>query len=728
MANTLKASVQIDVSKAERNLARLMKKINDVNSAVNKTNSSNKKVEDSIKRKTNAEEQFNSKVKEANKSIHKQKNLFDSIAHSLKGLAATYLGVMGATAMINTSDTITSAENKFNHMNGGDTAATQQQLDKMYHSAQKVRMGYADMMSNVGKSMTLAGDAFGDNIDNAIRFQEIMAQAYTLGGASAAEQSSSMYQMIQGLGSGILQGDELRSVREGAPLAYKAIEEFAQGIYGAEENLKDLASQGKITSDIVVAAIMRAGEGAEGLDAQFKKTSMTFAQAGIMLKNTATKAFEPVLQQLNDILNSEQGKKFITIISNALIKIASVLGVVLNVVTVIFNFVIEHWNFFKPLILGGLALIISMIITMQFALFKMFAIATLGVIKTNIAMAGWIAVFTAILICINRLNKGVSDAATYIANIALVVAIVIMGALTAMAVKALLTGAIFTMSFGMWALFVIAIILVLLAAFLSFTEQIVGFVYAAGAFIWNIVIGIVNGIIQFLWTMFAVPWMSIIEWVLNVFNGGFNSFGDAVKNLLGNIISWFLSLGKVVTKIIDAIFGTNWTGGLESLQGKLLEWGKNENAITLNKNMPDMLQRVSVTNAWDAGYAKGGAIKSSINEWGSGLKDKFSTNALADKLGLNYSNFDDIAAADAKTADNTGKMADSMQLAEEDLEYLKNIAHMEWKKEYTTASIKIDMTNNNTINDAGDWEGWFNKLGEVLNEELSAQAQGVYAY
>ena len=53
---------------------------------------------------------------------------------------------------------------------------------------------------------------------------------------------------------------------------------------------------------------------------------------------------------------------------------------------------------------------------------------------------------------------------------------------------------------------------------------------------------------------------------------------------------------------------------------------------------------------------------------------------------------------------------------------------MEWKKEYTTASIKIDMTNNNTINDSGDWEGWFNKLGEVLNEELSAQAQGVYAY
>ena len=122
--------------------------------------------------------------------------------------------------------------------------------------------------------------------------------------------------------------------------------------------------------------------------------------------------------------------------------------------------------------------------------------------------------------------------------------------------------------------------------------------------------------------------IGIIEWVLNVFNGGFDSFGDAVKNLLGNIIGWFLSLGTVVTKIIDAIFGTNWTEGLSELKANVEGWGKNESSITLDRDAPFEIERKDVGNAWNAG-----------NEFGDGLQEKlesFTGGSDTENLISNY--------------------------------------------------------------------------------------------
>ena len=129
----------------------------------------------------------------------------------------------------------------------------------------------------------------------------------------------------------------------------------------------------------------------------------------------------------------------------------------------------------------------------------------------------------------------------------------------------------------------------------SATGIICGAVLVLAAIIGNTVIGLLNAIIQFIWSIFVEPFLGIIEWILNVCNGGFNSFGDAVANLIGNIISWFLSLGKVVTKIIDAIFGTDWTGGLNALQDKVLAWGKNENSITLDREAPTIDHRFELS-------------------------------------------------------------------------------------------------------------------------------------
>ena len=147
----------------------------------------------------------------------------------------------------------------------------------------------------------------------------------------------------------------------------------------------------------------------------------------------------------------------------------------------------------------------------------------------------------------------------------------------------------------------------------SATGIICGAVLVLAAIIGNTVIGLLNAIIQFIWSIFVEPFLGIIEWILNVCNGGFNSFGDAVANLIGNIISWFLSLGKVVTKIIDAIFGTDWTGGLNALQDKVLAWGKNENSITLDREAPTIDHRFEYGDAWSKGYDVHATVKASTS-------------------------------------------------------------------------------------------------------------------
>jgi tape measure domain-containing protein len=265
---------------------------------------------------------------------------------------------------------------------------------------------------------------------------------------------------------------------------------------------------------------------------------------------------------------------------------------------------------------------------------------------------------------------------------------------------------------------VVAIINKVTGSSISATGLICGAIAVAGAFIGNTVIGLLNALIQYIWAIFVAPFLGIVEWILNVCNGGFNSFGDAVANLIGQIIGWFLNLGKVVTTIIDAIFGTNWTAGLESLQSSVTAWGKNENAITLDKNAPTIDYRFEYGDAWAAG-----------NDFGKGVDAKiggmFNTGGLGDSSGFDLG---DIAAYTGETANNTGKTADALAVTEEQLEYLRDIAERDAINRFTTAEVKIDMTGmTNRIDGSADLDGVISQLTEGFTEALVTAAEGVHA-
>ena len=787
MANKqLTATVRFNVSQAEKSIDRLVNKINKISNALNKTTNNNvekqlnrsSSIIDKIKTKTQEWANKNKKVEDSAKRINdqykKSGSLVSMINGKIKRLIGTYLGVLGLKGTVKVSDKITSSENKLNYIsaiNAGESGinadgsysnatlkTTQQIMDKMYAGSKKVRMEYTDMMSNVSKSMALASGAFKNNTDNAIRFQEVMAEAYAVGGASADEMSTSMYQLIQALGSGVLAGDELRSVREGAPIAYQAIEQFAQGIYHTDESLKQLAADGKITSDIVVAAILDAGN---QMDSAFNQTSITFDQLWAQIKSAATYAFIPVSNSLNEMLNKavENGmvQKFETLFYN----IAQAILVIFNVISKGIDWIANNWYWLQYIVYAVLTAIIIHLGIMA-------AQAVITGIKSFIAFLTGLSPLYLWIIVIGM----VVAAIVWLSNTAVSGCEFIVYALTIVAAGLVLIGLLTGSTALIIAATIIAAIGLLLAVFYKWGDTITEWIYKIGAGIYNFFTGWIDGIIQYFYSRFVEPIAGIIEWFVNAFNGGFTSVGGGIQNFIGQLLSAIIGLVKPFAKLLDKVFGWDVNSMIESAQTNMKDWGKNETAVTykveaptvssmagaLGFNLPD---RISYTEAGELGKKHGAIAQEKLGELGNNIKDKVSDFNLLESVGnvgkvisdkfskfknanvgtnkFGSSNFPDISdPAYALTTtpiedllsnidDNVGDISDSMDLTNDDLEYLRKIAGMEWRNEFTTAEIKVDMTNHNNINGERDWDGMLTYLSDKLHEEMINAAYGVHA-
>lgn len=798
----LTVRVRLNTKDAERNIGRLVNNINRINNSLNKAaNGTSANLPKNMRNAASETHRWADAVKRVNTSLNGSKSLIGSINSGLKTLASRYLGIVGMGSVIKTSDTITSSENKLNYVSarnlgasgtnadGSYTQATfnasQDAMDKMYTSAQKVRMSYGDMMSNVSKSMALAGKSFDNNTDKAIRFQEIMAEAYAVGGASAQEMHTSMYQMIQALGAGILAGDELRSVREGAPLAYQAIEEFAQEVYGTEESLKDLASQGKITSDMVVAAVMDSGK---TMDKAFAQTEQTFAQTWNQIKNAATRAFLPVAKVLRTALNKAIDSGLISKAEKIFTAIAKAVLIVCKVIENVINWIADNWNWLKHVILIGLSMFIAyFLIAKTVAIASAIASAVAWMIA-NLTLLVVIATVGLLIYTFILFKTGAIDACT-----AITIAILILGA--AIGVVMLIMG-------NMWGLLVIGITLALVAI-IHFFEYIAGAITWLGILFKNIGLEIAGFFVALSWVV-ANAFMTAVEFVVDCFNGSISwicalavNLWETLKTISTNIgiafeNAWIWAKNSFWEFIADVVDGVSRLepviNGIAKLLGKDgVDFGAISSGIRSKKSEYIDYVKVNAFNdgwasdawnngtskwsapkwaedsswsemqnsvggfeegwsqdAFDIGYDWGNGIKDSINQWASqfqsgenGGENVSTIDKIANSLGIDTSQFgglfddknlDDLLGDVGDIAGNTGKIADGMELTEEDLKYLRSIAEMEWKKEFTTAEIKVEMTNNNTVNGESDLDGIVTKLSDKLYEELNIVADGVYAY
>lgn len=124
-----------------------------------------------------------------------------------------------------------------------------------------------------------AVQALGKGQFETTKFTQALSKAIQVGGSNTAESTNAMIQLSQGMASGALRGDELRSVLEQLPVVAQLIADKMGVTVGM---LRKLGSEGKLTTDVVFSAIT---EGGTRMDALFKKMQPTIEQAFTVLKN-----------------------------------------------------------------------------------------------------------------------------------------------------------------------------------------------------------------------------------------------------------------------------------------------------------------------------------------------------------------------------------------------------------------------------------------------------------
>jgi len=660
------------------------------------------RIDSGIQQANNQQEKFNNAIQNSHSHIAKAESGFKGwqkaiiVANQALGLIRNTLGRLGVMNMDGAFDRIDTM-NRFQKtvtVMTGDAVMAKAALGQLRETTLGTAYGL-DVASKSAQGFLTRGMSLGA-ATNQVR---IWADAVSFYGEGTNAQLESVVDAIGKMYSkGKVEADQLDRLFDAG---IGAAEIYAKAVNKSVGSVKKDLSSGAISAANFINTVSQALDSGISSGAA-KEAGNTWATTFANMRAAITRGWTSIITELDNALAQQGlpssmemvtmfGKKMEEILNS----IADAMGYVIEVAMKIYNvmstvggFIVDNWSIISPIIYG--------------------AAFALGVYKTALTIANiaeGISIFTKKLhVVALAMEEGATFAATkaqYGLNTALLACPLVRIILL---ITALIT--------------IIYVVIGLINKFAGTSISATGVI--AGSFLWlaaligNTFIGVINSIIQNLWTVFVEPFIGIVEWILNVANGGFNSFGGAVANLIGQIISWFLSLGKVVTKIIDAIFGTNWTAGLSSLQDSVLEWGKNENAITLDRNAPEINHRFDMTDAFDKGY-----------EWGAKLFDDESNKNNNKNIDEDLYNYGDMCTNIADTADNTGKMAKGIKISDEDLKYLHDVAEREAINRFTTAEIKVEMTNNNSINGTRDIDGIVDYLRDEVEEAMSRSAEGV---
>ena len=216
----------------------------------------------------------------------------------LKNLLGAYVGLQTVQKLVETSDQMTQINARLQLMTGSAEAAAAAQ-DKIYQAAQRSRGAYMDMADMVAQLGTLAPDAFTDT-DELIAFAEQLQKQMAISGASGQSAQAAMVQLTQALASGTLRGDELNSVLEQTPMIAKTIADY-MGVSTGQ--MREMASEGAITADVVKNAMLSA---AEETNAAFEQMPLTWSQVLTMAGNMALQALQPVLDLISLAANNTE--------------------------------------------------------------------------------------------------------------------------------------------------------------------------------------------------------------------------------------------------------------------------------------------------------------------------------------------------------------------------------------------------------------------------------------
>ena len=626
-----------------------------------------------------------------NRGLRNGASAADGLLGKVKGIVTTLAAGAGAKAVLGLSDQLASSSARLSLIvdDGGSVDALEQ---KIMASAQRSRASYLGTMQTISKLGLQAGDAFNSN-DELIRFTELLNKNFVIGGSSATEQAAAMYQLTQAMGSGRLQGDEYRSIIENAPMLAGAIEEYMRNVQGATGAMKDWSSEGILTADVIKAAVFNS---ADEVEARFQQMPMTWGQVWTQMQNKAIAAFDPVLSKLNQVANSERFETVTNGIVSGLATIAAVAGVVLDLLISGGSLVVDNWSWLEPIVWGLVA---------AFVAYNTVALITNGI---NAATA---------------LAEGVKAAALAMSTGATFAATVAQYGLNAALLACPIT----------W---IVLLIIALVAAFyaavaainhfagtsLSATGIVMGAFAVAGAFIINLILGVVNFVIGI-----GVELYNLIATFANFFANVFNDPVGAIINLFAGMFDFILGIVQSAASLIDTVLGTDMSSAVAGFRNtvatKVEEIVGDQVEVMEKLNASDyQIQRIEYGDAWAAGNSLGRGIEDAVG----GLFN-FDLGAAENYGADSPFALDDISNNAALTAANTGATADALTATTEELEYLRDIAERDAINRFTTAEVKIDMTGmQNRIEGGADLDGVISALTDGFTEALLTAAEGVH--
>lgn len=641
--------------------------------------------------------------------------------NALSGLTGKIMSAVAAYATLQTvqqglelSDRVSNTTARLSMIvdDGGSVAELEQ---KIFASAQRSRANYMDMADSIAKLSLNAPDAFKSN-NETIQFAENLNKLFAIAGTETAAIESATLQLTQALGSGVLRGEEFNAVFEAAPNIMQEVAEYMGVPIG---QLRSMAAEGQISAEVVKNALLGA---TDDINSQFERMPTTWAQVWNKFKNHATVALRPVLDRLSEIASSERFHAFVENVGQAMGVLADMLIYAFDLIGQMGSFAYDNWSAIEP-VLGTIITLLGIYAT-ALAIAKgaeiASAIATGALTTAKLIGAAAMMLFTGSTWAAASAQMGL-NAAMYACPLVWIIALVL-------ALIALIIGLMYA-AVAAWNK--------ITGSTLSATGMIIGNIASVGAFIWNMIVALLDLVLGFISACYNTS-IRFANFLANLFKDPIAS----IIHLFGDLADGVLAILETIASAIDKVFGSNladavsgWRGSLDAkIEAAVSEYGNGSYEQVYEEKSFSAeslgLDRIAYGDANKYGYSIGKGIEDSISNFSldSILNPDLSGAGMdLSGYGLNVPDYDELTGNVADIADNTGGIKDAVDITEEDLKYLRDVAEMETINRFTTAEISVDMGGvNNNISSEMDIDGFMDTLTDKLYESMTIAAEGVH--
>lgn len=623
----------------------------------------------------------------------------NELTNTIKRAVAAYVSIQTVGKALNISDELVQTTSRLNMMNDG-VQTTAELVNMVYAAAQDARGSFSQMADVVARFGNNAKDAFSSS-EEVVAFADLIQKQMTIAGASTQEAANAELQLSQALGSGVLRGDELNSIFEQAPNLIQNIADYLDVPIG---KIREMAADGELSADVVKAAIFSA---ADDINSKFNEMPMTWGQMWQSMQNTALIAFQPVLQRLNDLANSEAFQTFIQGAIEAMATLANILLNVFEVAASVGAFIGDNWSIIAPIIYG--------------------VIAALG---AYLAIMGIVNAITAISAAIDA-TKAAADA--------LAAGQTFLWTVQQYGLNAALAACPIT-----WIIVLIIALIAIIFAVCNAIAKMTGIANSG----FGVITGGVNVVIQFFKNL-GLTVANIALGIGNAIAALASNMMTAFHNAICNVQSWFYNLLSTALSVIEGICAALNKLPFVEFDYSGISSAADDYAAKASEAAGNKEDYQSISDAFNEGFTtfdafQDGWASDAFNAgaaWGDGIADKVSNFSLSDVFGQTdipnvgdyTSGFNDAIANSGvgdsigNIDDNTGKIKDSLEVSEEDLKYLRDIAEQEAINRFTTAEINVDMSGmQNTVNSGDDIDGFMTKLTDSVNEAVDNMTEGVH--